>query len=77
MTTGIPEIPRIDEVREIHGKTHGASYEQFNAGMESMTHRGKLTSLKELTDAGVFVASDEGSAITGTNLNPTAGMIVF
>lgn len=35
-----------------------------------------LTTLKELTNAAVFVASDEGSAITGTILNLTAGMIV-
>jgi enoyl-[acyl-carrier-protein] reductase (NADH) len=32
--------------------------------------------LDELTNAAVFVASDEGSAITGTILNLTAGMIV-
>ncbi|MEP7372063.1 MAG: SDR family oxidoreductase [Chitinophagaceae bacterium] len=76
LTTGIPETPLIDEVWEIHGKAHGISFEQFHTGMEAMTHRKRLTTLKELTDAAVFVASDEGSAITGTILNLTAGMIV-
>jgi NAD(P)-dependent dehydrogenase (short-subunit alcohol dehydrogenase family) len=75
-TTGIPETPLIDEVWEIHGKSHGITFEQFHGIMEGMTHRGRLTSLAELTNAAVFVASDEGSAITGTIMNLTAGMIV-
>ncbi len=75
-TTGMPETSLIDEVWEIHGKAHGISFEQFHSVMEAMTHRKRLTTLKELTDAAVFIASDEGSAITGTILNLTAGMIV-
>jgi NAD(P)-dependent dehydrogenase (short-subunit alcohol dehydrogenase family) len=74
-TTGIPETSLIDEVFEIHGKAHGTNYEQFHAVMNSMTHRRRLTTLEELTNSAVFVASDEGSAITGTILNLTAGMI--
>jgi len=75
-TTGIPETSLIDEVWDIHGKAHGITFEQFHSVMEGMTHRRKLTTLEELTNAAVFVASDEGSAITGTILNLTAGMIV-
>jgi NAD(P)-dependent dehydrogenase (short-subunit alcohol dehydrogenase family) len=75
-TTGIPETSLIDEVWDIHGKAHGITYEQFNTGMENLTHLRRLTTLKELTAAALFVASDEGSAITGTTLNLTAGMIV-
>ena len=60
----------------IHGKAHGVSFEEFHAVMEGQTHRHRLTTLKELTDAAIFVASDEGSAITGTIFNLTAGMIV-
>lgn len=74
-TTGIPETPLIDEVFEIHGKSRGTSYEQFRTVIEGMTHRKRLTSLEELTNAAVFVASDEGGAITGTILNLTAGMV--
>jgi len=75
-TTGIPETPLIDEVWDIHGKSHGITFEQFHSMMEGMTHRKRLTTLKELTNAAVFVASDEGSAITGTSVNLSAGMIV-
>jgi NAD(P)-dependent dehydrogenase (short-subunit alcohol dehydrogenase family) len=76
LTTGIPETPLIDEVWEIHGKAHGITFEQFHAMMEGSTHRKRLTTLDELANAAVFVASDEGSAISGTTLNLTAGMIV-
>lgn len=76
LTTGIPETPLIDEVWEIHGKAHGISFEQFHAVMEGSTHRKRLTTLEELTNAAVFVASGEGSAIAGTTFNLTAGMIV-
>lgn len=76
LTTGIPETSLIDEVWDIHGKAHGITFEQFHSVMEGATHRKRLTTLKELTDAAVFVASDEGSAISGTIFNLTAGMIV-
>ena len=76
LTTGIRETPLIQEVWEIHGKAHGITMEQFHSVMEGNTHRKRLTALEELTNAAVFIASGEGSAISGTILNLTAGMIV-
>jgi len=76
LTTGIPETPLIDEVWEIHGKAHGITFEQFHEVMTGATHRKRLTTLNELSAAAVFAASDEGSAITGTTFNLTAGMII-
>jgi hypothetical protein len=37
---------------------------------------GGALALEELTNAAVFAASDEGSAMSGTIFNLTAGMIV-
>jgi NAD(P)-dependent dehydrogenase (short-subunit alcohol dehydrogenase family) len=76
LTTGLPETPLIDEVWDIHGRSHGITFEQFHEIMEGQTHRKRLTTIRELKAAAVFAASDEGSAITGTVLNLTAGMIV-
>jgi len=76
LTTGIPETSLIEEVWQIHGRAHGITFEQFHSFMEDMTHRKTLTRLKELTDTAVFAASDEGSALTGTVINLTAGMII-
>jgi NAD(P)-dependent dehydrogenase (short-subunit alcohol dehydrogenase family) len=76
-TTALPETPLIDEVFTIHGDVHKSSYDQFKVVMESMTHRSRLTTIDELVNSAVFAASDEGSALTGSNLNLTAGMIVY
>lgn len=76
LTTALAETPLIDEVFNIHGKVHGMTFEQFRSVIENSTHRKRLTTLEELANAAVFIASDEGSAITGTILNLTAGMIV-
>jgi len=76
LTTGIPATPLIDEVWEIQGKAHGITLEQFHTMYAGNTHRKQLTTLSELANAAVFAASDEGSAISGTIFNLTAGMIV-
>lgn len=79
-TTAIPETPAIHsafkELFEVTAKGRGTTWEQFNTAIAGNTHRKKLTTLRELTDAVVFAASDEGSAITGTIFNLTAGMVV-
>ena len=56
LTTGIPETSLIDEVWDIHGKAHGITFDQFHSVMESQTHRHRLTTLAELTNAALFVA---------------------
>lgn len=76
LTTSLPETPLINEVWSIRAKSRGINVAQIHSAVEGMTHRKRLTTLKELTDAAVFVASDEGSAITGTTFNLTGGMIV-
>lgn len=75
LTTAIPETQLINKLLESRGKAHGITLEQFRASMEGMTHRKRLTTLEELTNTAVFVASDAGSAITGTIVNLTAGVV--
>jgi NAD(P)-dependent dehydrogenase (short-subunit alcohol dehydrogenase family) len=79
-STAIPETPVIEEafneLYEASAKASGITLEQFYTAIESHTHRKQLTTLKEVTDAAVFVTSNEGTAITGTILNLTAGMVV-
>jgi len=79
LTTAIPETPAIEEAfRELFEtmKARGLTEKQFHEMTVANTHRKRLTTLKELTDAAVFAASDEASAITGTAINLTAGVIV-
>lgn len=41
---------------------------------ESLTHRRRSTTLQELADVAVLVASDQGKGLTGTIVNITGGI---
>lgn len=75
-TTGIPETGTIEVVFGIHAHALGVSRPQFQSMVEGMTHRRRSTTLQELANAAVFVASDRASAMTGTVANLTGGIIV-
>ena len=49
--------------------------EQFLAFIEGMTHRKRSSTLAEVANAAVFLASDQGSGMTGTVGNLTGGLI--
>jgi hypothetical protein len=49
--------------------------EQFLAFIEGMTHRKRSSTLAEVANAAVFLASDQGSGMTGTVANLTGGLI--
>ncbi len=76
LTSAMPDTPLINEVYSLHAKAHNIDYKQFHAGMEGKTHTKRLASIEDLANAAVFVASDEGKAITGTILNLTAGLVI-
>ena len=74
-TTGLPETATIDTVFGLHSKALGIERDQFLAAVSSRSHRGRLTTLAELTAAAVFLARDRASAFTGTAVNLTAGIV--
>lgn len=76
LTSAMPDTPLIDEVYNLHANAHGINYDQFHAIMESKTHTKRLTSIHDLAKAAIFLASDDGVAITGTILNLTSGIVV-
>ena len=75
-STGLPETKTIDVVFGLHAKAMGIPQENFLAFVESMTHRKRSSTLAEVAKAAVFLASDQGSGMTGTVVNLTGGMIV-
>jgi len=75
-TTGIPETRTIDVVYGIHSKAIGTTPQQLQAMIESRTHRGRSTSLKEFAEVAAFLASDRAVAMTGTVANLTGGILV-
>ena len=74
-STGLPETETIEIVFDIHAKALGIERKAFQHFMESMSHTRRSTTLKEVTDAAVFLASDLATGITGTVVNLTAGKV--
>ena len=75
-STGLPETKTIEVVFGLHAKAMGIPQEQFRAFVESMTHRKRSSTLAEVANVAVFLASDKASGMTGTVANLTGGMIV-
>jgi NAD(P)-dependent dehydrogenase (short-subunit alcohol dehydrogenase family) len=75
-TTGMQETPTIDVVFGLHAHAYEITREEFAATMAAQTHRKRATTLAELAEAAAFVASDRASAMTGTVVNLTGGIIV-
>ncbi len=71
----MPETGTIREVFGIHAKALGISWEQFHNAIASKNHRRRLATLAELANVSVFVASDAASAMTGTVVNLSMGML--
>jgi NAD(P)-dependent dehydrogenase (short-subunit alcohol dehydrogenase family) len=75
-TTGMEETPEIAVVFGLHAKAYGISADEFAATMAGNSHRKRATTLAELAQVAVFVASDRAAAMTGTVANLTGGIIV-
>jgi NAD(P)-dependent dehydrogenase (short-subunit alcohol dehydrogenase family) len=72
---GIPETGRIKESFEGYAKASGMTWEQFQESLASRTHARRLSTLAELANVAVFVASDMGSGMTGTTVNLSMGSL--
>jgi NAD(P)-dependent dehydrogenase (short-subunit alcohol dehydrogenase family) len=72
---GMPESGTIKEVFGLHAKAWGVSWEQFHEMIASRTHMRRLTTLVEMANVAVFMASDQASALTGTIVNLSMGSL--
>ena len=72
---GMPETARIKESFEVYAKASGMTWEQFHGLSAARTHPRRLTTLAELTDVAVFMASDKASGMTGTTVNLSLGSL--
>jgi NAD(P)-dependent dehydrogenase (short-subunit alcohol dehydrogenase family) len=76
MPNAMPETGTIRDNFERYAKAAGLNLAEYHARHESMTHLRRLTTLAELANVAVFMASDQASAMTGTVANLTGGTIV-
>ena len=76
MPNAMPETTTIRQSFERYSKATGLTAAEYQARMASTTHLGRLTTLSELANVAVFMASDQASAITGTVANLSGGTSV-
>jgi NAD(P)-dependent dehydrogenase (short-subunit alcohol dehydrogenase family) len=72
---GIPETDSLKEAFEPRAKASGMTLEQFQELGASRTHTRRLSTLSELANMAVFMASDKASGMTGTTVNLSMGSL--
>jgi NAD(P)-dependent dehydrogenase (short-subunit alcohol dehydrogenase family) len=72
---GIPETGTLREAFEIRAKALGTTWEQWQESLASRTHARRLSTLVEMANVAVFMASDQASGMTGTTVNLTMGSL--
>jgi NAD(P)-dependent dehydrogenase (short-subunit alcohol dehydrogenase family) len=72
---GIPETGSLREAFEIRARALETTWEQWQESLASRTHARRLSTLDELTNMAVFIASDKASGMTGTVVNLTMGSL--
>lgn len=75
-SSGMPETHTIEVVFGLHAKALGIPREQFQGMVDSMSHRRRPSTLAEVANTAVFLASDHGSGMTGAVANLTGGLVV-
>jgi NAD(P)-dependent dehydrogenase (short-subunit alcohol dehydrogenase family) len=72
---GMPETSRIRESFGIYAKASGMTWEQFLESLAGRTHTRRLTTLEEMANMAVLMASDQASGMTGTIVNLSMGSL--
>ena len=70
---GIPETSSLREVFE--AKAFEMTWEQWQELLASTTHARRVSTLEEMANVAVFMASDRASGMTGTTVNLTMGSL--
>jgi NAD(P)-dependent dehydrogenase (short-subunit alcohol dehydrogenase family) len=72
---GLPETGSLREAFEARATALGMTWEQWQALLASRTHPRRGSTLVELAEVAVFMASDRASGMTGTTVNLTMGSL--
>jgi NAD(P)-dependent dehydrogenase (short-subunit alcohol dehydrogenase family) len=71
----MPETARIKESFELRATASGVTWAQVHEVGAARTHTRRLSTLAELADVAVFMASDQASGMTGTVVNLSMGSL--
>jgi NAD(P)-dependent dehydrogenase (short-subunit alcohol dehydrogenase family) len=71
----MPETNRIKESFGLYAEAAGITWDQFQDPIASRTHPRRLSTLEEMANMAVFMASDKASGMTGTTVNLSMGSL--
>ena len=69
--------PRMDEVVRRQAAIRGITEEQARAELTSASPLGRMVEAAEVAQACAYLASDRSAAVTGEDLNVTAGVVMY
>jgi NAD(P)-dependent dehydrogenase (short-subunit alcohol dehydrogenase family) len=72
---GLPETATLREAFQVRATALGVSWEQWQQSLAARTHPRRLSTLAELAEVAVFVASERAGGLTGTTVNLTMGSL--
>ena len=71
----MPETARIKDAFQSYAQASDMTWQQFQEVLASRTHTRRLSTLEEMANMAVFLASDTASGMTGTTVNLTMGSL--
>jgi NAD(P)-dependent dehydrogenase (short-subunit alcohol dehydrogenase family) len=72
---GLPETATLREAFQVRATALGVTWEQWQESLAARTHPRRLSTLEELAEVAVFVASERAGGLTGTTVNLTMGSL--
>jgi NAD(P)-dependent dehydrogenase (short-subunit alcohol dehydrogenase family) len=72
---GLPETGSLREAFEVRAEALGVTWEQWQQVLAGRTHSRRGSTLAELAEVAIFVASDRASGMTGTTVNLSMGTL--
>jgi hypothetical protein len=71
----MPETSSLKGVYDAMAKGSGLTWEQWQELLASKNHARRLSTLADMANMAVFMASDKASGMTGTTVNLTMGSL--
>jgi NAD(P)-dependent dehydrogenase (short-subunit alcohol dehydrogenase family) len=69
--------PRIDQVIRKQAAIRGITEEQARAALTEASPLGRMVEAAEVAQACAYLASENSAAVTGEDLNVTAGVVMY
>ena len=77
ISPGFVAGPRIDWVIKAQAEARGLTEDEVRTEFEGQSPLEKLTQAGDIADMCVFLASDQATSITGTDMNVNAGVVMY